>query len=101
MKTVKFLVQWLVSGKVARVVVPVDAAGKSRGQFAASPRNSSRNFPPGNLSVHYFLPTLPFLCFSYFIVDQSNIIGSLILHSLIYSINTFDSILHARNSSWG
>ena len=46
-------------------MVPVDAAEKSRRQFLASPRNGSRNLPPGNLFLHHFLPALAFLSLSF------------------------------------
>ena len=63
MKTVKFLVQWLVSGKVARVVVPIDAAKKSKDNSPlapeTAPETSSREpiFPsfPSRL-VFFFVP---------------------------------------------
>lgn len=63
MKTVKFLVQWLISGKVARVVVPIDAAKKSKDNSPlapeTAPETSSREpiFPsfPSRLVFFLFL----------------------------------------------
>ena len=54
MKTVKFLVQWLVSGKVARVVVPIDAAKKSKDNSPLAPETA-----PETSSREPIFPSFP------------------------------------------